>query len=759
MGLESLFRLSLIMNLVDNLTGPMARVQSSVEGTSSRLAGLQQTSGSLVKAGAAAMEAGQQILSGVTAPIEATFETRRAIGELASLGVEDLGLLENAARQFSDTWVGTTKADFITAAYDIKSGISSLSDAGIAGYTEVAGVTAKATKATIEEMTSLFATGYGIYKGYYSDLSDMEFGEIFSAGIAESVRAFKTSGSGMAQSIQSLGASATSANVPLEEQLAILGMLQATMGGSEAGTKYKAFLRSAVRGGEALGLSFTDANNQLLALPEILETLRGKFGDTIDAAEKMEIQKAFGDSESIQFIDLLYNKVDDLQGNILGLYSAMGEGIGVATQMASVINSTEPDKYERLLQTGENIKETFGNALLPTLNNVLDTVSVGAQRFGTWAEENQGLVKVLMLIVLGLGGFLTVGGSVLALVGGIGFAITQAAAGFKAFQAGLLLIKGGFLKAIPAAWGFASALLANPITWIVLGIVALVGGLILLYNKCEWFRNGVNAVLNFLKNTVGAAFSAVKGFFQNIGETISTTMQQAHADSVQTLTNMRAAYEEHGGGIRGTMAAAFEGIKGAFTTGFNALDNLSGGRLSALKDTFLEKFTGIINFLGSLGERFRESGRKLITTLGEGIKSAFLAPFNAVKDGLQRIRNLLPFSDAKEGPLSSLTLSGKRTMSTIAEGIDLAGDAPANAVERGFERISIGAPPPKSKSIRQAPEDDGSGRGGKSTIIQKLVLKVDLKSIKELPMLLRLVEELQDMANGDGFDDADPEEA
>lgn len=45
-------------------------------------------------------------------------------------------------------------------------------------------------------------------------------------------------------------------------------MLQATMGGAEAGTKYKAFLRSATKGGEALGLKFTDANNQLLSMPE-----------------------------------------------------------------------------------------------------------------------------------------------------------------------------------------------------------------------------------------------------------------------------------------------------------------------------------------------------------------------------------------------------------------------------------------------------------------------------------------------------------
>ena len=46
----------------------------------------------------------------------------------------------------------------------------------------------------------------------------------------------------MASAISALGGSATQANVPLEEQLSVLGMLQATMGGSEAGTKYTCLL-------------------------------------------------------------------------------------------------------------------------------------------------------------------------------------------------------------------------------------------------------------------------------------------------------------------------------------------------------------------------------------------------------------------------------------------------------------------------------------------------------------------------------------
>lgn len=334
--------------MIDNLSGPMAGVASKVGANVSKLDAASQTFGSMAKAGAVMQETGSQIVNAVLAPVEATFETRRALGELASLGVQDLEAVENAARSFSDQWAGTSKADFISAAYDIKSGIASLSDEGVAEFTSLAALTAKATKSTAGEMTSLFATGYGIYKDYYSDLSDMEFGEMFSAGISDAVRAFKTSGSGMAQAIQNLGASATTAQVPLEEQLSVLGMLQATMGGAEAGTKYKAFLRSATKGGEELGLKFTDANNQLLSMPEILDILRGKFGETMDAAEKMELQKAFGDTEAVALIDLMYNKVGDLQDNIVNMYGSLGKGVSVTEQMASAIQETEPERFERL---------------------------------------------------------------------------------------------------------------------------------------------------------------------------------------------------------------------------------------------------------------------------------------------------------------------------------------------------------------------------------------------------------------------------
>ena len=715
MSFESVFKLSLVMNMIDNLSGPMAGIASKVGADVTRLDSLSQAFGSAAKAGAVMQEMGTQIAGAALAPVEATFETRRAIGELASLGVRDLGAVENAARSVSDQWAGTTKADFISAAYDIKSGIASLSDEGVAEFTSLAALTAKATKSTAGEMTSLFATGYGIYKSYYDDLSDLEFGEIFSAGIAESVRAFKTSGSGMAQAIQTLGASATTAQVPLEEQLSVLGMLQATMGGSEAGTKYKAFLRSAAKGGEALGLSFLDANNQLLSMPEILDILRGKFGETMDAAEKMELQKAFGDTEAVALIDLMYSKVGDLESNILSLYDAMGQGTGVTQKMASAIQETEPERYERLRQQIHNVTESIGNSLLPTINDAMAKGSEVLTKAGTWIENNQELVRAIMLVVLTLGGFLAVAGTVITVVSGVGLIITRTISGFKLLKAGFLLAKGALTPLIASVWSFTAALLANPVTWIVIGIVALIAALVLLYNKCEWFRDGVNAVLGFLKEKLLAIPGAVVQLFQSIVTGITT--------------KITAAREAVSNGIKGVK----------------------------------EIITGAVSW-------FFESGKKIVTTFANGIKSAFTGAVDTVKGGLQKIRNLLPFSDAKEGPLSTLTLSGQRTMTTYAHGLKLAQDAPAEAAEQGLKltrarlerepvrKIPLG-PPGSGKD--GGVESAGSGGSAKQVIIQKVIIPADLKTIKDLRQLLEILKELESYseANEDAEDDGDPDAA
>ena len=264
-------------------------------------------------------------------------------------------------------------------------------------------------------------------------------------------------------------------------------------------------------------------------------------------------------------------------------------------------------------------------------------------------------------------------------------------------------------------WSFTAALLANPVTWIVIGIVALIAALVLLYNKCEWFRDGVNAVLGFLKEKLLAIPGAVVQLFQSIVTGITT--------------KITAAREAVSNGIKGVK----------------------------------EIITGAVSW-------FFESGKKIVTTFANGIKSAFTGAVDTVKGGLQKIRNLLPFSDAKEGPLSTLTLSGQRTMTTYAHGLKLAQDAPAEAAEQGLKLTRARL---EREPVRKIPlgttgsgkdggeESAGSGGSAKQVIIQKVIIPTDLKTIKDLRQLLEILKELESYseANEDAEDDGDPDAA
>lgn len=867
MGFESLYKLSVIMQVVDSVSGPMQNIGQATQSNVSGIDKLSQSFANMQKTGVVMAGAGLQLAEALTAPVTATFDTKRAISELSSLGVEQLGMMEQAATDFSSTWAGTTKADFITAAYDIKSGISSLTDEGVAKFTELSGITATATKSSIATMTSLFATGYGIYKDYYKDMSDIEFAEMFSSGISESVKQFKTNGNEMAAAIQTLGASATNAQVPLEEQLSILGMLQATMSGSEAGTKYNAFLRSAAKGGEALGLEFLDANNQLKSMPEILDLLHSKFGDTIDAAEKMQIQEAFGDSESVKLIDLMYNKTDALQGNIVSLYGTLGEGTEATKKMADAINGSDPARFELIKQKAQNMAETIGNIVTPTVMSYATKVGSAIDKASEWASSHEQVVTVIFKILAALAAFLLVGGTTITVIGTIGSTITKmirfgrdAVDFFRSFastvrmgmtvvryfgstlltamRTAFISIVSAMQPVIASVWSFTAALLANPITWVVIGIVALIAAIVLLYNKCEWFRNLVNNLASVIVGVLGKGLNVVKGIFTSLGSVIGTVMDAAKDTVAEKLNNMKDAYEQHGGGIRGIAAAVVEGVKGIYTAGFTFLDNLTGGKLTeiknkwserlapvkeiagtvmdAAKDTVTEKLNNIKNayvqngggirgiaaasveavkgyytagftFVDNLtGGKltaikakfadgingiktritdsiswFRTSGSKIMDTFTAGIKEAVNKPVEAVKSGLQKIRNMLPFSDAKEGPLNQLTLSGTKVLTTLTSGIEKVENTPAEAVEKSFSKIDMTARPKEEPRPRteadeaETGEDPGqrSTTSKRRTIIEKLILNVDPKSIDELSKLLKLVDEIEDYVNSNNDDD------
>jgi TP901 family phage tail tape measure protein len=685
MGMESVYRLSVVLGMNDGLTSNLSSVTSSVTDSTKKL---NDAFGTVQKAGAALTGVGAGIIGAGLATVKSTFDTQDALGELSSLGVTDLKAVESAAKSFSDTWAGTTKSDFITAAYDIKSGIASLTDEGVAQFTELAALTGKATKSTTEEMGSLFATGYGIYKSSYEDMSDLEFGEMFSAGISTAVKNYKTAGSEMASSISALGATATNNNVPLEEQLAILGQLQTTMSGSEAATKYKSFLNQAASAGEKLGLTFTDANNNLMSTPQILEQLKSKYGDTIDAVEKQQLKEAFGTDEAVAMIDLLYGDIDGLSGGIDSMADSMKRGTDVTHEMAEAINNTPAQKFEVLKQQIHNNVEELGNGLLPAVNNTMDKVSGLIQKGSEWISNNQETVQTIMNVAMKLGIVLVVLGTVIGVVGTVGKAIMSAKTAITTMKTAWTVLSGAFA--------------ASPVGWVVIGIVALVAAFVLLWNKSEAFRNFWIGLFENVKGAVTQAWSTLQPALENLGQNLMK-LYEAAKPILEIIGVIAGAI---GTVFVGTFVGAIQGVLAALTPLTNALSSLvsfATNVVSAIVALFRGDFSGACDFASAAVD---------------DLKNFFINGFNAITSFIGGFVD--GFLNVVGGALSAIGIDASSAISGVKETVSNG----LNAVKGFFGNI-MGAAADTAKeklsNIKNAYEQNGGGIKGVVAASQEAV--------------------------------------
>ena len=760
--MEAVFKLSVVLSLMDKMTSP-----------------LLSATGGFQKAGKVMAAAGVGIVSACTGIVTSTFETQNALGELSSLGVKDLKAVESAAKSFSDTWAGTTKSDFITAAYDIKSGIASLSDEGVAKFTELAAITGKATKSTTQEMGSLFATGYGIYKGAYKNMSDLQFGEMFSAGISTAVKNYKTAGSQMASAISVLGATATNNRVSMEEQLAILGQLQTTMSGSEAATKYKAFLNGAANAGGKLKTSFVNSNGELLSTTEIIEKLHKKYGQTISAIEKQELKQAFGTDEAVAMIDLLYNNVDVLKGGINDLSASMKKGVSVTKEMAAAINSTPEQKFKVIQQQIHNNVEELGNALLPIANDVLTKVGELVAKWSAWITENRATVETIVRMAAVLGPLLIILGSAIGIIIGVSNAIIKVKTAFTIAQGAMAIMK--------AKWAALNITFAiSPIGLIIIGIIALVAAFAILWNKSEAFRNFWKRLFSGIVNVARNALNAVKNFFGSIMGAASATVKEK-------LNNIKNAYRANGGGIKGIAAASLQAVKGLYTAGFTFIDKLTGGKLSAIKDKFFEgmnaagnavkgaldgiknwfseKLTAVANFVKGIIDKIRSFFSLEIPT--PKIKLPHFSISGEFSIAPPSVPSLSIDWYAKGGVMTKPTIFGASggkllgggeagdeailPLSALWEKLSIfikrelkdkenekeSGSVITSFIREGLRNLRVRSSDVKEKDTRERQHKKDSG----NTIIQKLEITLNLEKLKDLPTLFKLIDELKDAQN------------
>ncbi|MEL4300072.1 phage tail tape measure protein [Shewanella xiamenensis] len=448
------------VGLIDQITKPIAKISQSLNGLASNYqAGTMQMASGIGGIAASGFALQQALMPAI--------EMDRALGEVKSLGVQDdaLKMLANNAYDYALQY-GKSATDFVRSSYDIQSAIAGLNAADLSRFTMSSNVLAAATKADAATVTSYMGTMYGIFKNDAMQMGEGAWVERLTGMTATAVQAFKTDGKKMADAFGALGASAD--KTPLEEQMAILGTLQATMQGSESATKYKSFLAGVGKAQDALNLKFTDSNGAMLPIVDILNKIKGKYGDVISVAEGDELAKAFGSQEAVSMVKLLLNDINGLSGsiNMLGKVKGMEQ----AEKMAAAMT----DQSQRLAESWWVIKAAIGSAILPAFNSFVGKIADMGTSVIWFTDMFPNITRWLGYIAVAFTGVVAIGGLYTAMLGASKMAMVAFGLGGKVITAALWLFGMELKKTQGAMLGFNIVMAANPIGLIVSGIAAAV---------------------------------------------------------------------------------------------------------------------------------------------------------------------------------------------------------------------------------------------------------------------------------------------
>ena len=366
-------------------------------------------------------------------------------------------------------------------------------------------------------------------------------------GLARTQNISKETNLGFATTLLSMGKSAEVASTGLKQLYLELGK------GADTKKKMEAF--------KYLGLNPDTINKEMAkdaegTIVKVLEKI-----DKLKAEDKSAVLNDLFGEQAIDSVATLANNIDKVKKNLALAHSEMTAG-SVDKEYANRMNTLK-NIFEQTKNTLVNGLADIGEAIGPQLKESLKGWSETFKSWGNFAKSHPKLMAGIIKVVGAIAIFnLTIGLTNRFITGPLTksfawflkfgkhfkfgglmhalkkmFPLTSRI--FKAFKilgsgigkvflkSGKFLLKfgsiigkvlgSGFLKIIKVikmvGLAIKGAFVTNPIGMIIVAIIAVIGIFVVLYKKCEWFRNMVNAVWKAIKDTFSSVWEWIKEKF------------------------------------------------------------------------------------------------------------------------------------------------------------------------------------------------------------------------------------------------------
>lgn len=588
-------QLDFTLSLIDKLSRPLKQVQGNVTGFAEKSkAAFMQIGG-----GAVALAGVGMAIKGALSP---AIEMYDALNDAAAKGIDDSALktVQRNALRFSTTY-GASAVEFVKSTENINASIAGLTGNELPKVTKVANTLAFALKSTAADTAEFMGQMFGNFSADAARLGKVEFAEQLAGKMVYMRKTFGTEMATIKDLMEGARGVGTNYGVGLDEQLAVLGQLQRTLG-TEASSAYEGFMTGAIDGAKKLGLSFTDSTGKMLSMPEMLIKLQGKYGKSLEGNLKAqtELDAAFGDSSAV--VKHLYGDVALLQRNITELGGA--DGLKRTQEMAQ----TMVKPWDRFVQILKAIQTVIGLTLIPVLYPVLNRLADMGQTFARWMQLFPNIARVIGYASMALLSFAAVGAVANIVMGvsrfimmglrGIWVALTAvtkiytatvwlAQMAVIAWNTTLKFLRGALLAVRMAAImaGIGINLMSWPILLVIGAIALLVAGCYLLVKHWDTIKAAVMNTEAF--QTSAAVVKWLAGIFASAWQYIS----EGWNSFISLLTGFSPSEALKGmaSGIMSLFDNVWKSIKGGFLKSWNwivqKLNKIPGVDISLASET------------------------------------------------------------------------------------------------------------------------------------------------------------------------------
>ena len=516
-------------------------------------------------------------------------------------------------------------------------------------------------------------------------------------------------------------------------------MANAGIKSSQAGTAMRSMMTNLTGEvkfvGDAFGeltIQTTNTDGSMRSLGDILADCRAAFAQMSESEKAANAEALVGKNAMSGFLAVM----NAAPGDIEKLNSAINNCDGTAEKMAATMQDNLAGQLTILKSQLEELAISIGEILMPYIRQIVGWIQGLVDWLNSLDEGTKKIIVTVALVAAALGPVLIVIGKVVGAIGTIMTVVPQIAG---AISSVIAFVSGTVIPAISAV--------VAAIGWVPLAIAAVVAILVVLYNKCEWFREAVNAIwtqikeffvsaweviCSFFTETIPNAWNSLVSFFQGIPAWWSGLWQSVGDFFSNIWTNMmnnpvltgivdmiRSLWEN----LSTTLQGIWNGIKTAASGAWEMIKNVVLGPVLLLIDLVTGNFTklkedaaniwnniknaasniwnGIRQVVGSLAQGLANHVSILLTGLKNTIANIWTAIKNTASSAWNGLKNLVSsiasnlkqaavnaFKSMVSGIRSALSSLGSVVQSGFQSAISFITSLPGKALEWGKDFIN-----------------------------------------------------------------------